>query len=81
MKKFLFCVVFVMVSGVVLGLVIKITDLPDHFWSYFFAAGFVFGSLLELFSFFYKKLFPGGKMFGSSKGERSPIKGPQDIRS
>lgn len=68
MKKFLFCVVFIIVSGVVFGLVLKITNLPDHFWSYFFAAGFMLGGLWELFSFFYKRLFPGERMFGFSEG-------------
>jgi hypothetical protein len=67
MSKFLFYVIFIVVSGVVLGLVIKITNLPNHFWSYAFAAGFVLGSLLELFSFFYKKVFPDEKLFGGKK--------------
>ena len=67
MKKFLFYVVLIVVSGVVFGLVLKITNLPDHFWSYFFAVGFMCLCLLELFSLFYKKLFPGETLFGRKK--------------
>ena len=67
MKKILFYVILIISYGITIAIVLEITNLPDHFWYYFFAFGFVWLCLLELFGFLHKKLFQGEKMFGSSK--------------
>ncbi len=67
MRKFLFYLIFVITSGVICGLVVKIISLPENFWSYFFAFGFIWLILWQVFDFFYQRLFPGEKMFRSQK--------------
>jgi len=63
MSKLLFYIISIIASGVIFGLVLKITNLPDHFWAYFFAGGFIMGVFWEVFIFFYNRLFPGEKLF------------------
>jgi len=67
LSKPLFYVVYILVSGIMIAVVLKVANLPDHFWSYFFAFGFIWLCLLELSGFLYKKLFPGEKIFGGKK--------------